>query len=50
MLKITGALLAAGIAMTAQAFAAEAPAEIKIGTLYASSGRLPRSRCRFSAR
>ena len=39
MLRITGALVLAGVAFAAQAFAAEAPAEIKIGTLYASSGR-----------
>ena len=39
MLRVTGALLAAGLTFAAQAFAADAPAEIKIGTLYASSGR-----------
>ena len=39
MLKFTGALLAAGLSFAAQALAADAPAEIKIGTLYASSGR-----------
>src|ERR1700732_3879219 len=39
MWKITAAVLAAGFAVSAQAYAAEAPAEIKIGTLYASSGR-----------
>ena len=39
MLRITGAMLAAGLTMATQAFAADAPAEIKIGTLYASSGR-----------
>src|SRR5260221_6132930 len=39
MLKTTGAVLAAGFMFAAQAFAADAPAEIKIGTLYASSGR-----------
>src|SRR6202043_1981754 len=39
MLKVTGAVLAAGLTFAAQAFAADAPAEIKIGTLYASSGR-----------
>ena len=39
MLKITGAVLAAGLTFSAQVFAADAPAEIKIGTLYASSGR-----------
>src|SRR5260370_24076952 len=39
MFRITGALLAAGFVLAAPAFAADAPAEIKIGTLYASSGR-----------
>src|SRR4051794_18561383 len=39
MLKITGAALAASLAFAGAAFAADAPAEIKIGTLYASSGR-----------
>jgi branched-chain amino acid transport system substrate-binding protein len=39
MLKMTGAVLAAGFAFATQAFGADAPAEIKIGTLYASSGR-----------
>src|SRR6201746_2725967 len=39
MLKMTGAALAAGLILAAPAFAADAPAEIKIGTLYASSGR-----------
>src|SRR5260221_12539740 len=39
MLKMTGAVLAAGFALSTPAFAADAPAEIKIGTLYASSGR-----------
>jgi branched-chain amino acid transport system substrate-binding protein len=39
MLKITGAVLAAGLSFATQALAADAPAEIKIGTLYASSGR-----------
>ena len=38
MFKVTGAALAASLAFSAQAFAADAPAEIKIGTLYASSG------------
>ena len=38
MLRITGALVLAGVAFAAPAFAADAPAEIKIGTLYASSG------------
>ncbi|WP_213771339.1 amino acid ABC transporter substrate-binding protein [Bradyrhizobium sp. dw_78] len=39
MLKVTGAILAAGLAIATQAMAADAPAEIKVGTLYASSGR-----------
>src|ERR1700743_3843051 len=39
MLKVTGAVLVAGLAVATQARAADAPAEIKIGTLYASSGR-----------
>jgi branched-chain amino acid transport system substrate-binding protein len=39
MLKMTGAVLAATLAFAGAAFAADAPAEIKIGTLYASSGR-----------
>lgn len=39
MLKLTGAALLAGLAIGGQAFAADAPAEIKIGTLYASAGR-----------
>ena len=39
MLKFTGAVLAAGLSFATQALAADAPAEIKIGTLYASSGR-----------
>ncbi len=39
MLKMTGAMLAAGLTFAAPAMAADAPAEIKIGTLYASSGR-----------
>src|SRR3984957_13377805 len=39
MSKITGALVAAGLTFAAHAFAADAPAEIKIGTLYASAGR-----------
>src|SRR6202166_1345947 len=39
MLKMTGAVLAAGLTFAAPAMAADAPAEIKIGTLYASSGR-----------
>src|SRR5271156_1474991 len=39
MLKMTGAALAVGMMLAAPAFAADAPAEIKIGTLYASAGR-----------
>jgi len=39
MLRMTGALVLVGLTMATQAFAADAPAEIKIGTLYASSGR-----------
>jgi branched-chain amino acid transport system substrate-binding protein len=39
MLRMTGALVLAGVTFAAPAFAVEAPAEIKIGTLYASSGR-----------
>jgi len=39
MLKLTGATLLAALALGGQAFAADAPAEIKIGTLYASAGR-----------
>src|ERR1700749_1147190 len=39
MLKVMGAVFAAGVAMATHAIAADAPAEIKIGTLYASSGR-----------
>jgi branched-chain amino acid transport system substrate-binding protein len=39
MSKMTAAVLVAGLAMATQAVAADAPAEIKIGTLYASSGR-----------
>ncbi|WP_424630084.1 amino acid ABC transporter substrate-binding protein [Bradyrhizobium sp. SYSU BS000235] len=39
MLKLTGAALLAGLVIGGQAFAADAPAEIKIGTLYASAGR-----------
>ncbi len=41
MLRVTGAVVLAGLTFAAQAFAADAPAEIKIGTLYASSGRYP---------
>jgi branched-chain amino acid transport system substrate-binding protein len=39
MLRRTIAALTLGMTVTAPAFAADAPAEIKIGTLYASSGR-----------
>jgi branched-chain amino acid transport system substrate-binding protein len=39
MLKLTGAAVLAALTFAAPAFAADAPAEIKIGTLYASSGR-----------
>jgi branched-chain amino acid transport system substrate-binding protein len=39
MLRMTGAALVAGLILAAPAMAADAPAEIKIGTLYASSGR-----------
>src|SRR5271169_7154426 len=39
MLRVTGAVLLAGLTFVAQANAADAPAEIKIGTLYASAGR-----------
>src|SRR5215472_14750849 len=39
MLKLTGAVVLAALSFAAPAFAADAPAEIKIGTLYASSGR-----------
>ncbi len=39
MHRVIGAALAAGLTLAAPAFAADAPAEIKIGTLYASSGR-----------
>jgi len=39
MFKVMGAVLAASLAIATQAFAADAPSEIKIGTLYASSGR-----------
>jgi len=38
MLRVIGAALF-GLTFAAQAYAADAPAEIKIGTLYASSGR-----------
>ena len=39
MFRVMGAALAASLAIATQAFAADAPSEIKIGTLYASSGR-----------
>ena len=39
MFKVMGTALAAGLVLATQAFAADAPSEIKIGTLYASSGR-----------
>jgi len=39
MLRMTGAALVAGLILAVPAVAADAPAEIKIGTLYASSGR-----------
>jgi branched-chain amino acid transport system substrate-binding protein len=39
MYRVMGAALAAGLTLAAPALAADAPAEIKIGTLYASSGR-----------
>jgi len=39
MYRVVGAALVAGLALAAPAFAADAPAEVKIGTLYASSGR-----------
>src|ERR1700751_1487118 len=39
MYRVMGAALAAGLTFAVPAFAADAPAEIKIGTLYASSGR-----------
>jgi branched-chain amino acid transport system substrate-binding protein len=39
MLRMTGAALVAGLIFAAPAIAADAPAEIRIGTLYASSGR-----------
>jgi branched-chain amino acid transport system substrate-binding protein len=38
MLRVIGAALA-GLTFAAQAYAADVPTEIKIGTLYASSGR-----------
>src|SRR6478735_3932398 len=39
MFKIMGAVVAASLVIATQAIAADAPSEIKIGTLYASSGR-----------
>ncbi|MDA9410928.1 MULTISPECIES: amino acid ABC transporter substrate-binding protein [unclassified Bradyrhizobium] len=39
MLRSVGVALVAGLTFAAPALAADAPAEIKIGTLYASSGR-----------
>ena len=39
MFKVMGAALAASLAIASQAMAADAPALIKIGTLYASAGR-----------
>src|SRR6201997_1771655 len=39
MFRVVGAALAASLAIATQAFAADAPSEIKIGTLYASAGR-----------
>jgi branched-chain amino acid transport system substrate-binding protein len=39
MLKLTGAAVLAALTFATPAFAADAPAEIRIGTLYASSGR-----------
>src|SRR5689334_2948553 len=39
MFRIMGAVFAAGLALASHAMAADAPSEIKIGTLYASSGR-----------
>src|SRR5690242_8342077 len=39
MFRIMGAAVAACLAIASQAMAADAPSEIKIGTLYASSGR-----------
>lgn len=39
MFKLMGVAFAAGLAFAGAAVAADAPAEIKIGTLYASSGR-----------
>ena len=39
MIKNSLAALAAAVTLAAPAFAADVPSEIKIGTLYASSGR-----------
>ncbi len=39
MLRNTFIALAAAVTLAGPAFAADAPVEIKIGTLYASSGR-----------
>jgi branched-chain amino acid transport system substrate-binding protein len=39
MFRMMGAALAASLAISTQVIAADAPSEIKIGTLYASSGR-----------
>ena len=39
MLRMLGAAALAGLTFATQAYAVDAPAEIKIGTLYASSGR-----------
>src|SRR5487761_2097432 len=39
MLRVMGAVLLAGLTFAPQAYAADVPTEIKIGTLYASSGR-----------
>src|ERR1700680_2249448 len=39
MFKVMGTALAVSLAFATQVFAADAPSEIKIGTLYASSGR-----------
>ena len=39
MFRIMGAAFAASLVLASQAMAADAPSEIKIGTLYASSGR-----------
>jgi branched-chain amino acid transport system substrate-binding protein len=39
MLRLTGAVLFAVLSLAAPSIAADTPAEIKIGTLYASAGR-----------